>query len=132
MQFAYLRTCVPLQPVVQINYFHQLGSIFYRNSKQKRKKANREKVTLYNLIAGWTATTLQKNCYPFHPFLFIITPIPNEDLYTFHLPLYIRTPTYPPSSLLINHIFSWKTKLQHTGLDIMSFLSRCKICTNKT
>ena len=44
MQFVYLRTCVPLQSVVQIKYFLQLDSVFCRNAQKKRKKANREKI----------------------------------------------------------------------------------------
>ena len=41
-------------------------------------------------------------------------------------PFYYSPPLYPPfllqpaslPTLLINHIFSWKSKLEHTGLDI--------------
>ena len=38
----------------------------------------------------------------------------------------------PHPLLLMNHIFSWKSKPKHTNEDIAYFFSRCKIFTNKT
>ena len=45
----------------------------------------------------------------------------NEDFYIFHQLLFVTT-HYPPSiTLLINHIFFWKSKLKHTSVDISNF-----------
>ena len=41
----------------------------------------------------------------------------------------VEPPPCPPTSLLINHIFSWKSKLKHTGVDITCLFSECKILT---
>ena len=46
VQFAYLQTSVPLWSFVQIKYFLQLGSIFYRNPQNKRRRVNQEKLNV--------------------------------------------------------------------------------------
>ena len=127
MQVNYLRICVPIQSVVQIKYFLQLGSVFCQNPKQKRKKPNRKKtkcgqtilqicnffyVTMRILIAG---TLLQmpglcqflgKIATDFtHFHLSNHLPHPhhsNEGFYIFQLPPFLLK----LSSLLIHPPFS--------------------------
>ena len=108
-------------------------------------------ITLFNLITGGgvgTIPILGKNCKGAIPTLrkicnppallqFINTssPVPHSQIIIF---IYFTYPilllSCPPNPLLINHVFSWKTKLKHTGVDITCFFyfSRCKIFTNKT
>ena len=90
-------------------------------------------ITLFNLITGRREVeaipTLRKNCSPFTLFLFVNNPLSNDQMKVFKYSIYTFLPTQP---LLINHIFSWKSKLKHTGVDITCFFSRCKIFTNKT
>ena len=144
MQFVYLRTCVPPQSVVQIKYFLQLGSIFCRNPQKKMKKANHQKikyrqtvlricnlhffdVTLCNLIAEvGQYEFLGKIDIHFTHFHLLTSSYSNEDFYIFHLPFYtfpffLQLPSCLSISLLINHIFSWKGKLNHTAIDITCF-----------
>ena len=64
-------------------------------------------------------TILRKSWNPFPLFPFKNTALSNEDFYIFHLPLFITT--NHPAAPLINHIFSWKHKLKHTGIDITRF-----------
>ena len=125
--------------LVQIKHFLQLSSFFYRDSQTKRKKTNRElnvdrqffkdviyffNATMCNLIVGGTAPILRKNCHPFHPFpIYYTTPSKMKIFIHSTYPFLLEVP-----SSLINHIFSCKS---NTGLDIASFLSRCKIF-NKT
>ena len=80
-------------------------------------------VTLRNLIEE-AVPNLRKSCHPFPPFLFTNTPLSNEGFYIFHLPLFLTTTL--PATLLINHIFSWKGKPKHTGVDITRFFSNAK------
>ena len=77
-----------------------------------------------------TVPILRKNCLPFHLFPAINPAPPHliKDFYIFHLLLLITTP--PLFAHLIHHIFSWKSKLKHTG--VTCFFSRCKMLTNKT
>ena len=61
---------------------------------------------------------LRKICNPFPLFLFINTPLSNDQMKTFIYSLFVKTTSLPRNLLLINHIFSWKSKLKHTGVDI--------------
>ena len=42
-------------------------------------------------------------------------------LYIPPIPFYYNPPPCPPTTLLVNHIYSWKSKLKHTGVDITCF-----------
>ena len=70
----------------------------------------------------WPISILWKNCNQFGLFPFMNTPSQIIKLSFLHIP---STPFYynlsfcPPNPLLINHIFSWKSKLKHRGVDIM-------------
>ena len=143
MQFLYLRNRVSLSPVAQIKYFLQLGSIFSSNTQQKREKANREKIkcrqtvlqrcTLCNLIAGGgrAVPILRKKCHSFPP-----TPlISNSSQMRIFIYSTYRFLLQPPSLLrtvlLTNNIYSQKSKLKHTSVDIKCFFVN-KIFVNET
>ena len=38
----------------------------------------------------------------------------------------------PSTALLINHVYSWKSKLKHTVVDILRAFLKCKIFVKKT
>ena len=82
--------------------FLQLGSIFCWNAQKKGKKADRIPI-------------LRKICYPFSQFPFINIPT--------QMKIFLYS-TYP--LFLMNHIFSWKSKLKHTNVDITYFFQYAK------
>ena len=72
---------------------------------------------------------LMKIIKPFPLFRFLAPRLKwlNKKFYIFHLPLFLITLYYcQPNPLLINHIFSWKSKLKQTGVDITCFFPRRK------
>ena len=109
----------------KLSTFFQLGPIFCWNPHKRGKnstwkKLNVDRQFFNGVICIFYDVTLcdliGESCYSFHPFSFIITSLPtspNEDFYTFPLPLFIirlETLSHPPASLLVHHIFSWKKK----------------------
>ena len=46
-------------------------------------------------------------------------------------PFYYNPPFCPPNSLLINHIFFWKSKVKHTGADVTCFFQDVKSSLTK-
>ena len=86
-------------------------------------------------MQGAVVLILTKNCHPF-PFIYTTSRMKTltylymkifiylTDFYIFTYftyPFLLKLPSLPPTSLLINHIFSWKSRLKHTGLDIICF-----------
>ena len=86
-------------------------------------------VTLCKLIAGGTGPINKKNNQPFYQSPFIKTAPKMKIFIHSTYPFFTRNPLLacPPAYLLINHIFSWKSKLKPTGVDITCLVSRCKI-----
>ena len=87
-------------------------------------------VTLFNQIAGVGPIPIPRNnCKPFALFPCVNTPplppLSNDQIKIFmYIPtttFYYNRPSCPPNSLLIHHIFSWKSKLKLTGVDITCF-----------
>ena len=62
---------------------------------------------------------LRKNCRPFPRFPFINTSSQMKIFIYFTYPFLLQLP--PPTALLINHMYSWKSELMHTGIDITCF-----------
>ena len=80
-------------------------------------------VTLCNLIAGGVgaAPILRKNCDSFPLCSFINTPSQFTRwriLYILTNPFYYNPPPCTPNTLLIIHIFSWKSKLNDAGAGV--------------
>ena len=154
MQFVYLRTCVPLQSVFQIKHFLQLQVLFSVgiNKKKREKKLSVKKlnvdrqffknvicifdVALCHLIAGGRDSTYSQEKSP--PILSISMNISIYSTYLFLLEppslfSFCQNPLpCPPDPFLINKIFSWKSKLKHTDIDIVCFFSGSKIFNNET
>ena len=108
MHFVYLRVCVPLQSMAKIFFSLVLFSDEMHKRREKRLKG--------------TIPILRKICYPFSPFLFINIPTQIKIF------LYSIYPLF-----LMNHIFSWKSKLKHTNVDITYFFQYAKcFFTDKT
>ena len=79
-------------------------------------------VCLWNLIAGWGSIPIyKKNCYPFPPFPFINTPFQMKVFIYSTYPFLLQPAPCPPTHFLINHIFSWKSKLKHKDVDVTRF-----------
>ena len=77
----------------------------------------------------WAISILWKNCNQFGLFPFMNTPSQIIKLSFLHIPstpLYYNLSFCPPNPLIINHIFSWKSKLKHTGVDIMCSFFKIK------
>ena len=53
-------------------------------------------------------------------------------LYIPRTPFYYNLHSCPANPLLINHVFSWKSKLKRTSVDITCFFQDEKIFNNKT
>ena len=92
-----------------------------------------QRFTLCNLIArgGGAVPFPRKNCHPFPPFPFINTSSQMKIFYIPRTPFYYNLRPCPPTVLLINNIYFWKSKLKHTGVDITCFFVN-KIFVNKT
>ena len=143
MQFLYLRNCLQLQPVAQIKYFLQLGSIFSLNAQSIREKTIREKTkcrqtvlqisTLCSIIVRGVEAVpiLRKNCHPFSPFPLINTSSQMKIFIYWTPPFYYNPCPCLPTVLLINNIYSWNIILKNTGVDIKCFFVN-KIFVNKT
>ena len=80
---------------------------------------------------GGAVPILRKNCHPFPPFPFINTSSQMKIFYIPRTPFYYNLRPCPPTVLLINNIYFWKSKLKHTGVDITCFFVN-KIFVNKT
>ena len=52
-------------------------------------------------------------------------------LYIPPTPFYYKPPSCPPNPLLINHIFSWESRLKHAGVYITSFFEDVKSSLTK-
>ena len=92
--------------------------------KIKSRSTVLQTCTLCNLIAGGGGAVpiLRKNCHPFPPFPFINTSSQMKIFYIPRTPFYYNLRPCPPTVLLINNIYFWKSKLKHTGVDITCFL----------
>ena len=84
-------------------------------------------VTLCNRIEGrGQYQLLGKTATHFFHFYLLIPPLKWTFIFLYipPTPLYYKPPPCPPSlppSFLINHNFSWKSKLKHTSVDITCF-----------
>ena len=61
-------------------------------------------------------------------------PLSNDQMKIFiyfSYPFLLQLLSCPPNSLLINHIFYWERKLQHTGVDITRFFKDAKSSLTK-
>ena len=83
--------------------------------------------TLCNLIAGVTVSIFRKKCYQFSLFPFINTTSQRKIFIYSTYPFLLQPLPCASTHLLINHTFSWKSKLK-----LQAFFSRCKIFSNKT
>ena len=77
-------------------------------------------ITLSNLIAGVGVGAVPNLRNPYQPILYIPPT-----------PFLLQLSFLPTQLSLINHIFSMKSELNHTGVNITCFLSRRKIFINK-
>ena len=149
MQFVYLRTCVSHWSTVQVNYFLQLDSIFYFLLKCREEgKTTREKIKCrwivlqrfnLNVFMLLCVTSLYGGQYQFlgkiathFSYFHVITPQSQMKIFMYFTYLFLlEAPLCPQIFLLINHIFSWKSKLKHTVVDIECFFQVAKSSLTK-
>ena len=87
-------------------------------------------VLCVTLLQRGSVPVLRKKYYPFPPFPFNIPSQMKIVIYsTYHFLL--QPPTCPPTPFLINHIFSWESKLKHTDVDTTCFFQDIKSSLTK-
>ena len=66
------------------------------------------------------------------PYFHLLTPLPQMKIFMYSTYLILlEAPLCPQISLLINHIFSWKSRFKHTVVDIKCFFHDAKSSLTK-
>ena len=104
--------------------YYKMWQFYY---KMRRLLQNATFITNYSVYPNYreegvgAIPILSKNLTHLPSFHLLTPPPPLKWSFLYIPPIPFFLPSCPPNRLLINHIFSWKTKLKHTVVDITCF-----------